>query len=143
MCGESSPLYQRLYEEGLIDSDFAVGYEMVKGMPNVSVSGDSEDPQRVLDAILTEARRITTEGVEDGLFQRLKRAALGRRIRGLDSFDGLCYRLAISCFDQADYFQFPEMYDQITGEDVRAFIRAHITEETAVLSVIRPKQKEE
>ncbi len=143
LCGESSPLYQRLYEEGLIDSDFAVGYEMVKGMPNVSVSGDSEDPQRVLDAILTEARRITTEGVEDGLFQRLKRAALGRRIRGLDSFDGLCYRLAISCFDQADYFQFPEMYDQITGEDVRAFIRAHITEETAVLSVIRPKQKEE
>ncbi len=143
LCGESSPLYRHLYEKGLIDSDFSVGYEILKGMPNVSLSGDSEDPRTVLEAVLAEAERIAGAGVEEGLFRRLKRASLGRRIRGLDSFDGLCYRLAVSCFDRVDYFQFPEIYDNITKEDVQAFIRAHVTEETAVLSVIRPKQKEE
>ncbi len=143
LCGESSPLYRRLYEQGLIDSDFSVGYELLKGMPNVSLSGDSEDPRAVLEAVLAEAGRITREGVEEGLFRRLKRASLGRRVRGLDSFDGLCYRLAISCFDRADYLQFPEIYEDITVEDVRAFIEKHITAETAVLSIIRPKQKEE
>ena len=135
LCGESSPLYRRLYEQGLIDSDFSVGYELLKGMPNVSLSGDSEDPRAVLEAVLAEAGRITREGVEEGLFRRLKRASLGRRVRGLDSFDGLCYR--------PDYLQFPEIYEDITVEDVRAFIEKHITAETAVLSIIRPKQKEE
>ena len=143
LCGESSPLYQRLYEQGLIDSGFSVGYEILKGMPNLSVSGDSDDPQAVLDAILDEARRISREGADEALFQRLKRAALGRRIRGLDSFDGMCYRMAISCFDGCDYFRFPDYYDEMTAEDVRQFIEQRVTGEQAVLSVIRPKQKEE
>ena len=52
LCGESSPLYQALYEKGLIDSGFAVGYESVRGMPNINAAGDSDDPQAVLDAVL-------------------------------------------------------------------------------------------
>ena len=139
LCGESSPLYLRLYEQGLIDSGFSVGYEMVKGMPNISASGDSDDPRAVLSAILEEGRRIAQEGVDEGLFQRLKRSSLGRRIRGLDSFDGMCYRMAMSGFDGYDYFTFPELYDSITAETVREMIAARVREDQAVLSVILPK----
>lgn len=142
LCGESSALYQELYERGLIDSGFSVGYEILKGMPNISMSGDSDDPQAVLDAILGEADRIAKEGADEALFQRLKRAALGNRIRGLDSFDGMCYRLSVSCFDGCNYFDFPAHYEELTTEDVRQFIRQRITKEQAVLSVIRPKHKE-
>lgn len=142
LCGESSPLYQRLYEQGLIDSGFSVGYEMIKGMANISASGDSDDPQAVLDAILAEARRIAEEGVDQELFQRLKRSALGRRIRGLDSFDGMCYRMTIAGFDGYDYFTFPELYDSITPESVREMIAERVTGAQAVLSVIRPKHQD-
>ncbi len=142
LCGESSPLYQRLYEAGLIDSGFSVGYEMVKGMPNLSVSGDSDDPEAVQAAILEEAERISREGADEALFQRLKRSALGRRLRGLDGFDGLCYRMAGSLFDGYDYFRFPEEYDTLTAADVREFISGHVTASQAVLSVIDPKRKE-
>ncbi len=142
LCGESSPLYQRLYEAGLIDSGFSVGYEMVKGMPNLSVSGDSDDPEAVQAAILEEAERISREGADEALFQRLKRSALGRRLRGLDGFDGLCYRMAGSLFDGYDYFRFPEEYDTLTAADVREFIAGHVTASQAVLSVIDPKRKE-
>lgn len=140
LCGESSPLYQRLYEQGLIDSGFAVGYEMVKGMPNISVAGDSEDPGAVLEAILAEAVRIGKEGVDEALFRRLKRSALGHRIRGLDSFDGMCYRMAMSCFDGYSYFEFPEIYNSITPEAVQQMIAQRVTREQAALSVILPKQ---
>ena len=138
ICGDSSPLYQKLYEEGLIDSGFGVGYEQIKGMPNLSFSGDSDNPEAVMEAILAEARRIVSEGVNEELFQRLKRASLGQRIRGLDGFDGMCYRMALGCFDGYDYFTFPEYYAAMTGEDVREFIRRYITEDQAVLSVIFP-----
>lgn len=143
LCGESSPLYQRLYEEGLIDSGFSVGYETIKGMPNINMSGDSDDPRAVLAAILQEAKRIGEEGADEELFLRLKRSAMGRRIRGLDGFDGLCYRLALGAFDGYEYFDFPALYDSITLESVREMIHRRITADQAVLSMILPKQDKE
>ncbi len=142
LCGESSSLYQRLYEKGMIDSGFSVGYEILKGMPNVSMSGDSDDPQAVLEAILAEAQRISREGADEALFQRLRRSALGRRLRGLDSFEGMCYRMVVSCFDNCDYLRFPQYYKELTVQDVQRFIRDRIVREQAVLSVILPKHQE-
>ena len=58
LVGESSPLYQRLYEGGLIDADFSAGYESVKNACLFSAGGDSKAPEAVLAAILDEAKRI-------------------------------------------------------------------------------------
>ncbi len=143
LCGESSRLYQSLYESGLIDSGFGVSYSLVRELSMLCLGGDSENPQAVLDAVLEEARRIVKEGVDEALFLRLKRSAVGRRIRGLDSFEGLCYRLALSDFDGYDYFTFPELYESITAEDVRQLIAREVTPEQAVLSIILPKTREE
>ena len=143
LCGESSQLYQKLYEKGLIDSGFGVSYSTVRELATLCLGGDSEDPKAVMEAVLEEARRIEKEGVDEGLFLRLKRSAVGRRIRGLDSFEGLCYRLALSDFDGYDYFAFPEIYESITTEDVRQLIAREIVPEQAVLSVILPKNREE
>lgn len=143
LCGESSQLYQSLYESGLIDQGFGVSYSLVRELAMLCLGGDSENPQAVLDAVLEEAQRIVKEGVDEALFLRLKRSAVGRRIRGLDSFEGLCYRLALSDFDGYDYFTFPELYESITAEDVRQLIAREITPEKAVLSVILPKTREE
>lgn len=143
LCGESSRLYQEMYESGLIDPGFGVSYSLVRELSMLCLGGDSMDPQAVLDAVLEEAKRIVREGVDEALFLRLKRSAVGRRIRGLDSFEGLCYRLALSDFDGYDYFTFPELYESITAEDVRQLIAREVTPEQAVLSVILPKTREE
>lgn len=143
LCGESSRLYQEMYESGLIDPGFGVSYSLVRELSMLCLGGDSENPQEVLDAVLQEAQRVVKEGVDEELFLRLKRSAVGRRIRGLDSFEGLCYRLALSDFDGYDYFTFPALYESITAEDVRQLIAREITPEQAVLSVILPKNREE
>ena len=143
LCGESSRLYQEMYESGLIDPGFGVSYSLVRELSMLCLGGDSENPQAVLDAVLQEAQRVVKEGVDEELFLRLKRSAVGRRIRGLDSFEGLCYRLALSDFDGYDYFTFPALYESITAEDVRRLIAREITPEQAVLSIILPKTREE
>ena len=143
LCGKSSRLYQEMYESGLIDPGFGVSYSLVRELSMLCLGGDSENPQAVLDAVLQEAQRVVKEGVDEELFLRLKRSAVGRRIRGLDSFEGLCYRLALSDFDGYDYFTFPALYESITAEDVRQLIAREITPEQAVLSVILPKNREE
>ena len=140
LVGESSPLYQRLYESGLIDGGFSVGYESIKDACLISANGDSTDPEAVLQAILEEAERISREGFEEDLFRRLKKSALGRRTRDLDSFESICYRICAYHFDGADYFTFPEAYASVAPEDVLAFLTNAVRPERAALSVIEPKK---
>ena len=86
LFGESSPLYMALYEKGLIDGSFGGGFETVDGMSLLIASGDSEDPEAVRDAILEEAKRLVRDGLPEADFLRMKRSAMGRRIRDLDFF---------------------------------------------------------
>ena len=113
LFGESSELYLQLYEQGLIDSSFGGGFETMEGCAMLCVSGDSEDPLAVRDAILTQAEKLIREGIGQEEFLRLKRSALGRRIRGLDSLDGTCFRVCAYHFAGFDYFRFPEIYREI------------------------------
>ena len=140
LVGESSPLYTKLYEAGVIDSGFSCGYEGLKGVSMLSASGDSEEPDAVYDAILREAQRIRKEGIDDALFLRLKRSALGRRMRDLDGFESICYRMCAYQFEGIDYFAFPEIFRSVTQEDVAEFLERTICEERAAMSLIWPNQ---
>ena len=143
LVGESSALYTRLYDEGLINSDFSAGYESVRDACLFSAGGDSRDPDAVLRAILDEAQRLSCEGFDRALFDRLIRSSLGRRTRDLDSFESVCYRMCAYHFDGVDYFSFPEAYASVTPEDVLQFIRQVIRPERAALSIILPNESEE
>lgn len=141
LMGESTPLYTRLYEQGLIDSDFSAGYEGVKGVSMLTASGDSRDPDAVMAAILDEADRVRREGADRELFERLKKSGFGRRVRELDSFENICYRMCQSCFDGAQYYDFPALYDAITLEEAQAFLARVLTKERAAISVVYTKEK--
>ena len=143
LFGESSELYMRLYEEGLIDTSFGGGFETIEGMAMFSASGDSEDPQAVLDAILAQAQRMVAEGIPQEDFLRMKRSALGRRIRGLDSFDATCFRVCAYHFSGFDYFHFPAVYRDVQVSDILEFIQRVVTYDRAGLSVIVPLEQEE
>ena len=140
LFGESSALYLKLYEEGLIDGSFGGGFEAVEGMALLTASGDSENPQAVRDAILAEAKRLVAEGISESDFLRMQRSALGRRIRGLDSFESTCFRLCAYHFSHFDYFEIPAVYQKVTAADLIAFLQKVVTEDRMCLTVIEPKE---
>ena len=141
LFGESSPLYLRLYDEGLIDASFGGGFETVEGMSMLAASGDSNDYEAVRDAILEEARRLSQTGITDEDFLRMKRSALGRRVRGLDSFESTCFRLCAYHFSKFDYFRIPAIYQQVAKEELQAFITRVVTPERMCMAVITPKEE--
>ena len=143
LFGESSALYLRLYEEGIIDSAFGGGFETIDGMALLTISGDSETPEVIRDALLEQARVLVREGLEEQAFLRMKRSAMGRRIRDLDSFSATCFRLCAYHFSGYDYFRFPELYETITAGDILAFLDRVVTEKRCALSVIYPFVQEE
>ena len=142
LFGESSELYLRLYEQGLIDSSFGGGFETIDGMAMLLCSGDSDDPEAVREAVLEQAGKLCCEGVNAEDFLRMKRSAFGRRVRDLDSFDSTCFRLCAYELSGYDYFDFPALYERIEKEEIQEFLRRVVRAERCSLSVIRPLEEE-
>ena len=142
LFGESSELYLRLYEQGLIDSSFGGGFETIDGMAMLLCTGDSDDPEAVREAVLEQAGKLSCEGVAAEDFLRMKRSAFGRRVRDLDSFDSTCFRLCAYELSGYDYFDFPALYERIEKEEIQEFLRRVVRAERCSLSVIRPLEEE-
>ena len=141
LAGEGSELYQRLYNEGLIDSGFSFGFEAIRTKAMLTASGDSRDPLAVRQAILDQADRMRKEGIDPNELRRLKKSALGRRIRDLDSFSITCYRQLGYAFDGVEYFDFPETFDRLTCENVRRVLD-DLVPERSVCVIVEPKKEE-
>ena len=141
LLGSSSPLYARLYNEGLINEAFSYGCEAYSGAAFLCAGGESRDPEAVRAAIWAEAERIGKEGIDQGLFDRLKRAAYGSLVRGLNSFESICVSQAMAHFRGYEYLTFPEAFEGVTKADVEEYIRRVVRKEKSALAIIRPKEE--
>ena len=142
LYGESSELYLRLYENGVIDSSFGGGFETVEGMGMLTASGDSYHPEQIREAILEQAKILLEKGIPAEDFLRMKRSSLGRRIRDLDSFESTCFRVCAYHFTGFDYFRFPEVFRSVEAEEILEFIKETVTRERCCLSVVYPLDEE-
>ena len=140
LMGESSPLYARLYAEGLINGSFGAAFDLLPGASYVYAGGDSKDPQAVAEAILAEAQRLVSEGVDGDYYRRVVNANFGAALKALNSFESIAVSMAEGCFQGYDPYRFPEVYDSITVEDVLDFLRRNMTRDHMALSIITPKE---
>lgn len=140
LLGDSSPLYLRLYDEGLINTSFGGSFEMMPGIAYLYAGGDSKDARAVTAAIQKEAERLAREGIDEDFYQRIRKASFGANLRGLNSFENIAVSLSEGYFHDYDPFRFPQVFDSITKSDVEAFLRDNILPERMVLSEITPKE---
>ncbi|MBR2935190.1 MAG: insulinase family protein, partial [Oscillospiraceae bacterium] len=139
LLGTSSPLYASLYREGLINQGFAYGYEAYPGCAFLMAGGESKDPLAVREAIWKEAARISREGLDAALWERVKKGVYGGKVRSLNSFENLCVGQAQNFFLGADALAFPEAFDSLTAQDARQLLERWVTPERTAMSVVRPK----
>ena len=139
LLGDSSPLYLRLYDQGLINTSFGGAFEMMPGVAYLYAGGDSRDARAVAGEIYREVERLAAEGIDEDFYQQVRRATFGEQLRGLNSFENIAVSLTEGYFRGYDPFRFPQVFDSITKDDILAFLRENLREERAVLSEIVPK----
>ena len=139
LLGDSSPLYLRMYDEGLINTSFGGSFEMMPGIAYLYAGGDSKDARAVTREIQKEAERLVREGIDEEFYQRIKKAAFGANLRGLNSFENIAVSLSEGYFHGYDPFSFPQVFDSIRKEDITSFLKENILAERMVLSEIVPK----
>ncbi|MEG2087673.1 MAG: pitrilysin family protein [Angelakisella sp.] len=139
LCGESSPLYRRLYDAGLINSTFE--YEVLSGRDYLipMYGGESRDPAEVYRQLTAEIVRVTAEGIDRAAFERCRKATYGRYISMYCKSSSVAGLLVLSHFSGVD-----SMYDLL--EQVRTLEYDRVTDclktdfdpQYSALSVINP-----
>ena len=138
LFGDSSPLYTRLYAEGVINGSLGGNFDILPDASYLYVGGDARDPRRVFDEITRQAEKLGQEGIDEDFYQQIRRASCGGMIRSLNSFENIAVSMAEGHFRGFDYYRFPEVFESITKADVEAFLRENISRERAALSLIEP-----
>jgi len=138
LMGSSSPLYSRLYGQGLINSDFSASYDSAVGVAYSIFGGEVRDPDRVFDEVRNEIARLSEKGPDTELFNRIKKAAVGGYIRSLNSFEAICANTVCGRFRGYDAYEIPGILSDITESDVIEFLRGRLNSDRMAISVITP-----
>ncbi len=138
LCGEGSPLYSALYDEGLIGGSFFSGVTDFPAGAVCMAGGRSRDPQKVLGRLVDAAEVFRTDKETAERFSRLQKAARGNFIMALDSFSGLCHTQADGAFLGWDCMDAPAVLSSITPEEAEAFLKDTFRADRLAISVVRP-----
>lgn len=87
LAGHGSPLYTRLLNHGLINEGFGGGHFEGAGYGAILFSGESKDPDSVLEALREEIQKMLKDGIDEERFLEEKNAMYGRLLMGLDDVE--------------------------------------------------------
>lgn len=135
LLGEGSDLYNKLYTEGLINDSFDADFEAEISYGFSSFSGESTDPDKVLDTILQAFSNMEFNEEE---FERAKKVELARYLRMWNSVEGVSNTMVSDLFKGINIFEYSDIVKDITLDDVKLRFKEHFDEKNCAMSVIKP-----
>lgn len=138
--GDSSPFYNRLYEDGTLNSDFDYEVDYTADTATLIIGGESQEPEKVLELLLSEVEELKKHGLDNERFERSKRASIGSRLRALEDFESTCLSVVTGMFDGYDAFNSPAVLETVTKEECEQFLIETLTPDRLAISIITPKK---
>jgi predicted Zn-dependent peptidase len=135
--GEASPLYRRLYDEGLINAEFTGEAMSARDYSFTVFAGESRDPARVRDEIVAEITRIKAEGVDPAAFARCKKAAYGGYIGLFGKVESVASLMMSAHFAGVEVYKVLEIVAALTLEDITARLQKSFDVTRCALSVVK------
>ncbi len=133
---EASSLYRELTDENLINSTFTSEYLTSKGCRSIIFSGESKDPSRAAEIILSAVKKLHENGIRERDFEAARRAVYGKIIKSFDSIASVSTGIIDAEFSKREIFESIDMLPSITADDVNERLKAELDAENYSLSVI-------
>ena len=139
LIGESSPLYSSLIEKGLINSQFSKEYFVGYGYETIMFDGESTNPQAVADEIKLEVARLKKDGIDDNLFETVRRNLYGKEIMQYNDIDAVANGMILCYFSDYGIFDTMDIYKNVTKADIEKRLLEVMDEKYSALSVVKSK----
>ena len=138
LIGSSAPLYNRLYADGLLNGEFEYEFDYTAGTAMLLAGGESRDVSGVMNAFQAEIARLSTQGIDNVLFENTRRSYYGAMLRVCGSFSSLAHSLVSGLFSGWCPLDIFEELQTVKAEEIQSFISEGFAPEKLALSVVHP-----
>ena len=136
LIGKSSKLYKELYEAELITGEPYLDYEFSKQYAHVSITGQSNNPKKVLEKFEAEVKKMKENELDLAHFQRIKNMIYGNYVKEYDDVAEICRMFVGDYMKGINSFEYIEEYEQVTPEYTKQVLEEVFKEEKTVLSIV-------
>lgn len=139
LLGKSSYLYKKLYEEGLIMTKPDLDYEFSKEYAHVVISGQSDNPEKLMEELNIEINNLKENGINEEEFNRIKKKVYGSYVMEYNDISGVARMIMSDYFKGINSFDYIENHTTITREYTQIILKDIFKEEKQVISIIKGK----
>lgn len=140
LAGDTSDLYNSLFEEGLINASFSKEYFTGFGYEAIIFEGESENPQLVSEKIKNAVNEMKKNGIDSEKFEIARRSLYGKEIMEYNDISNIANGLIAAEFNGwSSLFDALEIYKTVTKEDIEKCLDNMMDEKYSALSVVKEK----
>ncbi|WP_206172685.1 EF-P 5-aminopentanol modification-associated protein YfmH [Acidilutibacter cellobiosedens] len=136
--GESSLLFQSLYNEGLIDNSFGSYYTGYKDYGHSIIVGQTLKPKLVFERIESHIEDLKRKGLSREDFERIKRKYIGNFLTGLNSIEYIGSNFVNYYFIDFIFLDYLNAMNKINFKDIEDRFISHLRKDNFTFSVIKP-----
>ncbi len=136
LIGKSSKLYKELYEAELITGEPYLDYEFSKQYAHVSITGQSNNPKKVLEKLEAEIKQMKENDIDLAHFQRVKNMIYGNYVKEYDDVAEICRMFVGDYMKGINSFEYIEEYEQVTPEYTKQVLEEVFKDDKTVLSIV-------
>lgn len=138
IAGESSQLYLRLYQEGLINNSFSCDFMLSESFGIALIGGESCNPEKVYKELFLDIEKLKQNGIPKSDFDRCKKALYGKIVKRFNSVEMIANDLILCYITKVDIFDILNAYKNAVLEDAILRLNSFFNEQTSVISIVEP-----
>jgi predicted Zn-dependent peptidase len=137
--GSSSHLYNKLYEDGLIDDEFDAGYVAEKDYSHTIIGGETEHPDQLYERLLDGIKQAQRDGISTEQFEHHRRKMIGDFLKSFNSLEFIANNFLAYHFRKINFFRYLDVLQNLTLDEVNHRLQEHFGDDNHARSVIMPK----
>ena len=139
LFSSSGVFYNRLFDASIISPDFAADYSLTREFGFLQISGEANDPKRVLDEVMRYLDEVRRDGLSEADFERCRRVEFAEYIKSFDSTEEIANNLLSFVFDDASLFDHADILRNVSFDEVKRLFEEFFVPERFTLSVVEPQ----
>lgn len=138
IAGESTTLYEELYNEGALMRPIGMDYTFEEDYAYSSFSFESNQVDHVVEKIKNKIQELKENGIDEKVFQRIKKMLYGEYVKVFNDATNIARVFTSDYFKGINSFRYVDAYKSIDREYVEKVLREHFGFENMALSVVSP-----
>ena len=138
LVGKSSPLYQKMYDEGLLLAPLDMDYEFTNNYAHVMLTGQTKETKKVQEELLKQIQNLK-QNMDNKYFERIKKKVYGDYVVEYNNVADIARMFLSDYFKGIDSFDYIEQYNTVTEEYTTEILNEIFDEKNMVMSVVNIK----